>query len=158
MIVEDIIDTGRTLERLVELLKHRKAASVTQITSGFLSFMSAVIWAPNFWATAWISSLLYKISLMSLFIIFYLSSQNYYVMNFSIYEPLKGAILFMADIVREIDTYCELDFMDVSSYGDATESSIDQDLFYFLGPDLSFHAITWPPMTQKKWRLIFRHS
>lgn len=29
----------------------------------------------------------------------------------------------MADIVREIDTYCELDFMDVSSYGDATESS-----------------------------------
>ena len=36
---------------------------------------------------------------------------------------LKGAILFMADIVREIDTYCELDFMDVSSYGDATESS-----------------------------------
>lgn len=36
---------------------------------------------------------------------------------------MKGAILFMADIVREIDTYCELDFMDVSSYGDATESS-----------------------------------
>ena len=28
LIVEDIIDTGRTLERLVELLKHRKAASV----------------------------------------------------------------------------------------------------------------------------------
>ncbi|MCR1901338.1 hypoxanthine phosphoribosyltransferase [Ligilactobacillus apodemi] len=36
---------------------------------------------------------------------------------------LKGAVLFMADIVRQIDTYCELDFMDVSSYGDATESS-----------------------------------
>ena len=36
---------------------------------------------------------------------------------------LKGAILFMADIVRHIDTYCELDFMDVSSYGDATVSS-----------------------------------
>ena len=30
---------------------------------------------------------------------------------------LKGAVLFMADIVRQIDTYCELDFMDVSSYG-----------------------------------------
>ena len=26
---------------------------------------------------------------------------------------LKGAVLFMADIVRQIDTYCELDFMDV---------------------------------------------
>ena len=36
---------------------------------------------------------------------------------------LKGAILFMADIAREIKTYCELDFMDVSSYGDATVSS-----------------------------------
>ena len=36
---------------------------------------------------------------------------------------LKGAILFMADIAREIKTYCELDFMDVSSYGDATMSS-----------------------------------
>ena len=36
---------------------------------------------------------------------------------------LKGAILFMADIAREIKTYCELDFMDGSSYGDATVSS-----------------------------------
>lgn len=36
---------------------------------------------------------------------------------------LKGAVPFMADIVREIDTYLELDFMDVSSYGNATVSS-----------------------------------
>jgi len=36
---------------------------------------------------------------------------------------LKGAILFMTDLVREIDNYLEIDFMDVSSYGDATESS-----------------------------------
>ncbi|MFS1056471.1 hypoxanthine phosphoribosyltransferase [Enterococcus faecium] len=36
---------------------------------------------------------------------------------------LKGAIPFMADIVRSIDTYLELDFMDVSSYGNATVSS-----------------------------------
>ena len=36
---------------------------------------------------------------------------------------LKGAIMFMTDLVREIDDYMELDFMDVSSYGDATESS-----------------------------------
>lgn len=36
---------------------------------------------------------------------------------------LKGAVLFMADIVRQIDTYCELDFMDVSSYGNNTVSS-----------------------------------
>ncbi|KRM71234.1 hypoxanthine phosphoribosyltransferase [Lacticaseibacillus brantae] len=36
---------------------------------------------------------------------------------------LKGAILFMTDLVREIDDYLEIDFMDVSSYGDATISS-----------------------------------
>lgn len=36
---------------------------------------------------------------------------------------LKGAIPFMADIVRQMDTYLELDFMDVSSYGNATVSS-----------------------------------
>ncbi|KRL06244.1 hypoxanthine phosphoribosyltransferase [Liquorilactobacillus oeni] len=36
---------------------------------------------------------------------------------------LKGAFLFMADIVREIQTYTEIDFMDVSSYGDETVSS-----------------------------------
>lgn len=36
---------------------------------------------------------------------------------------LKGAFLFMADIVREIQTYVEIDFMDVSSYGDETVSS-----------------------------------
>lgn len=36
---------------------------------------------------------------------------------------LKGAVPFMADIVRSIDTYLELDFMDISSYGNATVSS-----------------------------------
>ncbi|WP_125705806.1 hypoxanthine phosphoribosyltransferase [Lacticaseibacillus daqingensis] len=36
---------------------------------------------------------------------------------------LKGAIMFMTDLVREVDDYLEIDFMDVSSYGDATESS-----------------------------------
>ena len=36
---------------------------------------------------------------------------------------LKGAVPFMADIVREMDCHLELDFMDVSSYGNATISS-----------------------------------
>lgn len=38
---------------------------------------------------------------------------------------LKGAAVFYSDIVREINTYCELDFMDVSSYGNETVSSGD---------------------------------
>ncbi|MGX7144719.1 hypoxanthine phosphoribosyltransferase [Facklamia languida] len=36
---------------------------------------------------------------------------------------LRGAALFMADLIRYIDCYLEIDFMDVSSYGAATVSS-----------------------------------
>ena len=36
---------------------------------------------------------------------------------------LKGAVLFLADLMRELTVECEVDFMAVSSYGDATESS-----------------------------------
>lgn len=36
---------------------------------------------------------------------------------------LKGAFIFMADLVREIDVPTELDFMAVSSYGASTISS-----------------------------------
>ncbi len=36
---------------------------------------------------------------------------------------LKGSMVFMADLIREIDLHCELDFMLVSSYGSGTESS-----------------------------------
>jgi hypoxanthine phosphoribosyltransferase len=36
---------------------------------------------------------------------------------------LKGAVLFMADLARHIQLPLALDFMAVSSYGDATESS-----------------------------------
>ena len=36
---------------------------------------------------------------------------------------LKGAIPFMADLVREMDIHLEMDFMDVSSYGEALVSS-----------------------------------
>ncbi len=36
---------------------------------------------------------------------------------------LKGAMPFMADLLKHIDTYLEMDFMDVSSYGGKTVSS-----------------------------------
>lgn len=36
---------------------------------------------------------------------------------------LKGAMPFMADLMKQIDTYLEIDFMDVTSYGNATVSS-----------------------------------
>lgn len=36
---------------------------------------------------------------------------------------LKGAMPFMSDLIRRIDTFLEMDFMDVSSYGQSTVSS-----------------------------------
>jgi hypoxanthine phosphoribosyltransferase len=36
---------------------------------------------------------------------------------------LRGSFVFIADLVREIDLPVEVDFMEVSSYGNATESS-----------------------------------
>lgn len=45
---------------------------------------------------------------------------------------LKGAVLFLSDLVRQIDLPLSVDFMGLSSYGDATASSgvvrITQDL------------------------------
>ena len=36
---------------------------------------------------------------------------------------LKGAVFFMADLMRELTVTCEIDFMAISSYGAATDSS-----------------------------------
>jgi hypoxanthine phosphoribosyltransferase len=36
---------------------------------------------------------------------------------------LKGAVFFMADLMRQLTIPCEIDFMAISSYGDSTDSS-----------------------------------
>ena len=36
---------------------------------------------------------------------------------------LKGAVFFMADLMRGLTIPCEIDFMAISSYGDSTDSS-----------------------------------
>jgi len=36
---------------------------------------------------------------------------------------LKGAVFFMADVMRQISVPCEIDFMAISSYGQGTDSS-----------------------------------
>ena len=36
---------------------------------------------------------------------------------------LKGSVVFMADLMRAIDTYCRIDFMNVSSYGSGTKTT-----------------------------------
>lgn len=50
-------------------------------------------------------------------------SDDYREKNPLVIGILKGAVPFMADIVRAMDVSLEMDFMDVSSYGNGTVSS-----------------------------------
>ncbi|MEA4925044.1 MAG: hypoxanthine phosphoribosyltransferase [Syntrophomonadaceae bacterium] len=50
-------------------------------------------------------------------------SRDYAGQEILVVGILKGAFIFMADLVREIDIPLKLDFMDVSSYGISTVSS-----------------------------------
>ena len=50
-------------------------------------------------------------------------SQDYEGRDLFMMGVLKGAVFFLADLMREIHAPCELDFMAVSSYGSLTDSS-----------------------------------
>jgi hypoxanthine phosphoribosyltransferase len=50
-------------------------------------------------------------------------STDYEERNPLLIGVLKGAVFFLADLMREITVPCEVDFMAISSYGSATQSS-----------------------------------
>ena len=50
-------------------------------------------------------------------------SKDYEGRDLFLIGVLKGAVLFLADLMRSIDVPCEIDFMAVSSYGSQTDSS-----------------------------------
>lgn len=50
-------------------------------------------------------------------------SRDYNNKNPLLICPLKGSVMFFADLVREINITCEIDFMSVSSYNSNTVSS-----------------------------------
>ena len=50
-------------------------------------------------------------------------TEDYRDKNPLVIGVLRGAAPFMIDLVRAMDCYMEIDFIDVSSYGDTTESS-----------------------------------
>ena len=50
-------------------------------------------------------------------------SRDYEGKDLVLVGVLKGAVLFLADLMRHIDVPCEIDFMAVSSYGSQTDSS-----------------------------------
>ena len=50
-------------------------------------------------------------------------SRDYAGRDLLLIGVLKGAVFFMADLMRELTIPCEIDFMAISSYGTATDSS-----------------------------------
>jgi hypoxanthine phosphoribosyltransferase len=50
-------------------------------------------------------------------------SSDYQGRDLLLVGVLKGAVFFLADLMRELEVPCEVDFMAVSSYGSATDSS-----------------------------------
>jgi hypoxanthine phosphoribosyltransferase len=50
-------------------------------------------------------------------------SQDYAGRELFMMGVLKGAVFFVADLIRQVEVPCELDFMAVSSYGSLTDSS-----------------------------------
>ena len=50
-------------------------------------------------------------------------SEDYRDKNLLMVSVLKGSVVFMADLMREVTIPCEIDFMCVSSYGGGTKTS-----------------------------------
>ena len=50
-------------------------------------------------------------------------SEDYRGQDLLLIGVLKGAIFFMADLMRSIEIPCEVDFMAISSYGAGIDSS-----------------------------------
>lgn len=50
-------------------------------------------------------------------------TEDYKDKNLVLVSVLKGSVIFMADLMREIKIPCSIDFMSVSSYGSGTKTS-----------------------------------
>lgn len=50
-------------------------------------------------------------------------NEDYKGKNLLLVGLLKGSVVFMADLMKELEVDCKIDFMCVSSYGASTESS-----------------------------------
>lgn len=50
-------------------------------------------------------------------------SRDYLGKNLLLVSVLKGSVIFMADIMRQITVPCRIDFMSVSSYGSGVKTS-----------------------------------
>ena len=68
-------------------------------------------------------------------------TKDYEGKNLLVVSILKGSIMFMADLLREIKLECKIDFMAVSSYGSGTRTSGSVKIVKDLNIDLSGYDI-----------------
>ncbi len=68
-------------------------------------------------------------------------TKDYEGKNLLVVSILKGSIMFMADLLREIKLDCKIDFMAVSSYGSGTRTSGAVKIIKDLSIDLSGYDI-----------------
>ena len=50
-------------------------------------------------------------------------TRDYEGKNLLVVSVLRGSVIFLADLLREIKCHCQIDFMAVSSYGSSTKTS-----------------------------------
>ena len=68
-------------------------------------------------------------------------SEDYKDRNLLLVSVLKGSVVFMSDLMRAIDIYCEIDFMAVSSYGNKTKSNGTVRILKDLDRDISGYDV-----------------
>ena len=68
-------------------------------------------------------------------------NKDYEGKNLLVVSILKGSIMFMADLLREIKLDCKIDFMAVSSYGSSTRTSGSVKIIKDLNIDLTGYDI-----------------
>ena len=68
-------------------------------------------------------------------------TKDYEGKNLLVVSILKGSIMIMADLLREIKLDCKIDFMSVSSYGSSTRTSGSVKIIKDLSIDLTGYDI-----------------
>jgi len=68
-------------------------------------------------------------------------SEDYKDKNLLIIGILKGSVVFMSDLMRNIDIHCKIDFMAISSYGASTRSSGVVRLLKDLSTDIAGYDV-----------------
>ncbi|MFC4804125.1 hypoxanthine phosphoribosyltransferase [Filifactor villosus] len=68
-------------------------------------------------------------------------SKDYKEKNLLVISLLRGSFIFAADLVREIEVPCKIEFMTTSSYGHAQESSGTVQVVHDVASDLTDYDV-----------------